>query len=574
MSVRVCLLNSVQSILTRFLLLSLHHFYSSGKDNRTILWDLCTLQPIADIPNDPVDNHQSDVQHSNSDLNSSASNIYSAAAAQQKRYHVQWSPLKRGVIATCSLDRKVQAHTVNGLVTKCGRPPKWLRPNSGVSCGFGGTVLAFSTSDKVIKLSTVVEETKLVKASALLEAAATTETTEFCAQMAAASILPGEKEIWAFMQVIFQANARSQLLEHLGFHPEVIQTAATEFTESEKDAAAAGVASMSLKDKAGSMSPAAEKAVQDALVVGNFEAAVECCFRTGNLADALILASCGGADLWAKTQARYFASEGPKKAFLAVVNAVISEQLDTLVEKSTNWQETLAIVSTYAKSEAFPSLCIKLGEKLEAAGDSRNASLCFMCSLSLERAVKYWKSQLDRKGSSNLLALHDFCRKVSIFMRANPNVVLEPEIAAMFDKYATVLSEQGLLVTAAKYVKVSPELKDRLYRSSESPNCLAAMGNRPPDFPFAMVVVNKAPAARPQQQQQGYGHQQQQHQQQSAYGRQPQQSAYGQQQPRAAAYGQQQPQQAAFSQQQQPSSMAQQPTVHKPQPAPIAQQVR
>jgi hypothetical protein len=193
-----------------------------------------------------------------------------------------------------------------------------------------------------------------------------------------------------------------------------------------------------------------------------------------------------------------------------------------------------------------------------------------MCSLSLERAVKYWKSQLDRKGSSNLLALHDFCRKVSIFMRANPNVVLEPEIAAMFDKYATVLSEQGLLVTAAKYVKVSPELKDRLYRSSESPSCLAAMGNRPPDFPFAMVVVNKAPAARPQQQQQqGYGHQQQQ-QQQSAYGLQPQQSAYGQQQqPRAAAYGQQQ----SYGQQQ-PAAMAQQPAVQQPQPAPVAQQVR
>mmetsp|Transcript_1282 Transcript_1282/g.2093 ORF Transcript_1282/g.2093 Transcript_1282/m.2093 type:complete len:422 (-) Transcript_1282:88-1353(-) len=186
-----------------------------------------------------------------------------------------------------------------------------------------------------------------------------------------------------------------------------------------------------------------------------------------------------------------------------------------------------------------------------------------MCSLSLDRAVKYWKAQLDRKGSDNLLALHDFCRKVSVFMRANPSAVLEPEIAAMFDKYATVLSEQGMLVTAAKYVKGSPELKDRLYRSRDSPSCLAAMGNVLPDFPFNMVVVNKAPAARPQQQQQ-----QNHGQQQPAYGRQQQQPAYGQQQQQQQQnYGQQ----PAYGQQQ-PKPAVQQPAVQKVQPAAVSQQ--
>ena len=89
----------------------------------------------------------------------------------------------------------------------------------------------------------------------------------------------------------------------------------------------------------------------------------------------------------------------------------------------------------------------------------------------------------------DILSLPDFCRKVSIFMRANPNAVLEPDIAALFDQYAQILAEQGLLVTAAKYVKSSSELKDRLYRSRDSPQCLAAMGGRPPDFPFDMLNV-------------------------------------------------------------------------------------
>lgn len=565
-------------------------FFSTGKDNRTILWDLRTLQPIADIPND-VDQPSEDAA---GELNSSASNVYGAAAsAQQKRYHVQWSPLKRGVVCTCSLDRKVQAHSLNGLVTKCGRPPKWLKPNSGVVCGFGGTLVTFGgAADKMVTIQTIVEQPKLQRASAELEDTANSmDSLSFCAQMAAKSILPGEKEIWSFMQVIFDENARTKLREHLGFHPQEIEKAANEFADDGAPAVAGST---------GGMSAGAEKAIEKALVVGNFEAAVECCFRTGNLAEALLVASCGSDELFATTKARYFTMEGSKKPFLGVVNAVINDQLESLVEKSTNWRETLAIVSTYAKSENFPALCIQLGDQLEAAGDGRNASLCYMCACSLERAVRYWKVQLDRRGSDDLLALHDFCRKVSIFMRATRTVVLEPEIAAMFDKYAKVLTEQGLLVSAAKYVKTAPELKDRLYRSRESPNCLAAMGNVPPDFPYSMVNVNKAPAnAQPkqqgygqqQQQRSAYGHHQQQqtsygqHQQQSSYGQQQQQqqqSAYGQQyNGQQQSYAQQQPQQSAYSQPQkqpQPAKQKTQPAAQAAsvaaQPAPVAQQVR
>jgi protein transport protein SEC31 len=72
-----------------------------------------------------------------------------------------------------------------------------------------------------------------------------------------------------------------------------------------------------------------EDTVKAALIVGNFEAAVECCFRTGNLADALILASCGGAELWSKTQERYFELEAKKRPFLCVVSAIIRNQVRT-----------------------------------------------------------------------------------------------------------------------------------------------------------------------------------------------------------------------------------------------------
>lgn len=48
-----------------------------------------------------------------------------------------------------------------------------------------------------------------------------------------------------------------------------------------------------------------ENAVQRALVVGNYQAAVDVCLKAGRLADALLLASVAGSDLWQSTQTEY-----------------------------------------------------------------------------------------------------------------------------------------------------------------------------------------------------------------------------------------------------------------------------
>jgi hypothetical protein len=66
-------------------------------------------------------------------------------------------------------------------------------------------------------------------------------------------------------------------------------------------------------------------------------------------------------------------------------------------------------------------------------------------------SLTVWLTQ-QQKGDLDLLALHDFVVKVSVFLKAvGPLATLEPEDAEIFSKYATKLSEQGLFVTAAKY---------------------------------------------------------------------------------------------------------------------------
>jgi len=466
---------------------------SCGNDNRTLVWDLYSLQPIAEVPNEDV------VGASNAagagaanGAGNDPSSIYGGglSSSQQKRNDVQWSPLRRGVISTCSFNRKIQAHSVVGLATKCGRPPKWMSPGSGVSCGFGGAVVSIEAQQKVVKIDTVVEHPELLEASDKFESEfAATDCITYCHTMAERAEDEYESQVWSFMQIMFETDAREQLLNYLGFDPEKINQAAMEYNEDGSNPSDA--------EPVPAMSKDAENVVKDALLVGNFEAAVECCFRSGNYADALVLASCGGAELWAKTQAEYFSREAKRRPFLSLVSAVIHGQLTELVGRSDpkKWRETLAVLSTYGQSEEFPSLCAALGDRLEESGDAANASLCYMCALDLGQAVKYWKLTLEDAGT-NLLSLQDFVEKVSVFTQAlDCSHDLDDEVSNLFADYSKALANQGDLVAAAKYLKGNTkdtmELRDRIYRSRFGSFCPELMAS-PPDFPYNYVNIGVA----------------------------------------------------------------------------------
>ena len=305
---------------------------------------------VAELPNDQDDASASAAA---AQQQQSASNVYgtSLSSSQSKRYDIQWSPLLRGVVSTCSFDRKVQAHSALSATTKTGRAPKWLKTSSGVSFGFGGTVVSFGATHRGVTLGSTIEEPQLRAASDKFEQAiAGGDYSGYCDSMAQQAKAKGDKygtQLWGFMKIVFQSNAREQLLQYLGFDPDDIKQAAMDFEDND---AANGVAGLSLDSK--TMSKEAEAAVKQSLLVGNFEAAVECCFRSGNMADALMLASVGGAELWAKTQAEFLARETKKRPFLSIINAIVQGNLVDLVNSSNpaEWHETLAILSTYGKS--------------------------------------------------------------------------------------------------------------------------------------------------------------------------------------------------------------------------------
>ena len=483
-----------------------------AKDNRTFLWDLRTLQAVAELPMDlppePTNHHTT---HNANAL--FASGRPGLQEQRQMRYDIQWSPYQRGVALTCSLDKKVQVHSLLSLATCTGRPPLWMTRKSSVSTGFGGLLVSCGiNAPTTVLIQTIHEQPVFVETVTTFEAQLLQyqeggNMIAFCQMMQQKSGSDEDKALWGFMQIMFETNARQEMLHHLGYVADDIVEAAKQYALTPAEELSNGISSMSVKDKVAdvTMSTNVQELVKKSLVIGNFAAAVDCCFATGNYADALMLAACAGGDLWVNTQQRYFDSEIPKRPFLAVVSSIVRNQLEDVVNQSdlASWHETLAILSTYSQSEEFPTLCIMLGDRLNQSGDDSSASLCYMCALNLERSVQFWMKQMDKKmnqsvsQTADLLALHEFVEKVTVFLSAvGPSVALTPDIEALYFKYSTALADQGLLVTATKYCCGMSEsnkiLRDRLYRSRASHQCFAALGGVAPEFPYVMVDVQQS----------------------------------------------------------------------------------
>ncbi len=108
-----------------------------------------------------------------------------------------------------------------------------------------------------------------------------------------------------------------------------------------------------------------------------------------------------------------------------------------------SWTETLAILTTYAKSEEFAPLCDQLAAKLQAHGDVNSATLCYMCSVNVEKTVCAWvkEASLDAKKRGPVLALQDLIEKISIFTQAtaNPDQDLSSDIASQFASYSLLV---------------------------------------------------------------------------------------------------------------------------------------
>ncbi|XP_036451794.1 protein transport protein Sec31A isoform X2 [Colossoma macropomum] len=262
-----------------------------------------------------------------------------------------------------------------------------------------------------------------------------------------------------------------------------------------------------------------DRLITQALLIGDFEAAVNLCLHDNRMADSIILAIAGGPELLEKTQKKYLAKTQSKIGKL--ISAVVMKDWLDILETCDlhNWKEALAAVMTYAKPEEFSSLCGLLGTRLEAAEDlplQAQACLCYICAGSMEQLVSCWSKAQD---SSSPLSLQDLVEKVVVLRQAVEKAQggVAPAVGAMLaekmSQYASLLASQGSLQTAISYLPTNTEqvavqlLRERLSRAlgqyAAAPAASTVpLQNRQPAVPAAIPPQAYAPVQpQPQPQQ-------------------------------------------------------------------------
>eukprot|EP00798_Chlamydomonas_sp_ICE-L_P017883 gene17883-24274_t len=259
---------------------------------------------------------------------------------------------------------------------------------------------------------------------------------------------------------------------------------------------------------AGETSPDAsivnEEEIQRALIAGNYEVAVDSCFKAGRLADALLIANIFNGELFKKTMNRYM--KKCPKPYMQIVRASIDQDFDSLVRTRPvgQWRETLALLATYTGQEGWVSLCDTLAARLSQAGMTHAASLCYICAGTIDPVVAMWTRDLataqGAADSATLQALQNVIEKAVVFGLATGNKKASNSLAELVTNYASMLAAQGRLTTALEYLEHVPGeasttvavLRDRIYRSGSQ---LPTAVTHAPPFPFILEDVQ--PVAPP-----------------------------------------------------------------------------
>ncbi|KAG5539120.1 hypothetical protein RHGRI_019614 [Rhododendron griersonianum] len=211
------------------------YLLTCAKDNRTICWDIVSGEIVSELP--PGTNWNFDVH---------------------------WYPRIPGVISASSFDGKIGIYNIEGC-SRFGvgegdfgavplRAPKWYRRKAGVSFGFGGKLVSFSSKDAAggaseVYVHNLAAEHSLVSRSSEFEAAIQNGERSslrlLCDKKSQESECENDRETWGFLKVMFEddGTGRTKLLTHLGF------SLPTEAKDAVQDDLSQEVSAIGLEDK-------------------------------------------------------------------------------------------------------------------------------------------------------------------------------------------------------------------------------------------------------------------------------------------------------------------------------------
>lgn len=497
---------------------------SSGKDNRTIVWNPQTGEQLGEFPEATNWTFQTKFNPHHSYLSATAS--FDGKISVQTLQNT--NPPTNNVAIQGPTDEEdffAKAQTQpQGASFSLKKAPKWLERPVGASFGFGGKIVSFglihgadgkSRSSKV-QITPFSVDSEVGTATETFEKALESgNINSICESHISQAQTEEEKADWKVIEALIGENPRKSITEYLGFSAgeELNGDSASKNLDESKDTAkgdedaekkasrlstffadgAEGddfLSNIAATKGAKTDNPfhllsesdsASERQITKALMLGQFEAAMNICLKEDRIADALIIANCGGKELFNKAQSTYLSRKGEMPNYLRLLNSVIGKNLWDVVYNAdlANWKESMATLCTYADPNDFPDLCEALGDRILESGSAKDASFCYLVGSKLEKVTSIWITELQQTEQTNIQqksgdstfsvharSLQNFIEKVTVFREVTKFQDTEKDqtsdwkLAPLYEKYleyASIVASHGYLSVAQKYLDLLPE---------------------------------------------------------------------------------------------------------------------
>ncbi|PNS16713.1 hypothetical protein CAC42_4677 [Sphaceloma murrayae] len=492
---------------------------SCGKDNRTLCWNPHTGQAYGEYP-----------------------------VVTNWTFQTRWNPHNPNLFATASFDGKIAIQTVQNTnaaavdaaasTTQAAdaedffsntqvRPqgpsfslptaPKWQKRPVGASFGFGGKLVRLttdaSTSKSQITIDTFAADSSIPElAKGFEEALKTGDIAAFCEKKISDSTNEEEKADWQVIKTLHAGKSRKELSAYLGLakDPSEMPTTngetkvETNGTKDDSDFFGEGgedsdnfLANLAATKGAKTNQPfslhtksesSADKDITSALILGDFDKALDICLADKRLSDSFMIAICGGQKCIDKVQRAYLKEKAEGPTYLRLLASIVGKNLWDVVHNAdlADWKEVMATLCTFADESEFSDLCEALGDRLEETISEgtdkttyrRDASFCYLAGSKLEKVVKIWTQELHEREAEGLSAgegesgfsvhvksLQDFIEKVTVFRQItnfkDPDTAATADwklgpLYAKYTEYADILASHGQLDVAQKYLDLLP----------------------------------------------------------------------------------------------------------------------
>ncbi|RKU43871.1 protein transport protein S31 [Coniochaeta pulveracea] len=502
---------------------------SCGKDNRTLVWNPHTGERFGEFPE--VTNWTFLTRFNPHNPNLSATASFDGKITIQTLQNTN-PPSAGQTGAQSTLDGDdffAQAQSQpQGASFSLPKAPSWFERPVSVSFGFGGkivvvrknTAAAGQPRSSQIRIAQFSVDPRIGDATEKFEGALKSgDVAAICESHVDQVKTDEEKAEWQILQTLSTGDGRTKIVEHLGFasDSDEEQTSESADASGKKDDKLSPPASNGVKGHKKGFSSlwadgedaddflseltatkevktdnpfyllsegntALEDSITKALLVGNFEKAVDICIEQDRMADAFIIANCGGKELLEKVQSAYLTSKSGSPSYLRLLASVITKNLWDVVYNAdlANWKETMVSLCTYADPSEFPDLCESLGDRILEKGSRKDACFCYLVGSKLEKVVNIWISELEESEQAALKdsnsdsdstfsvharSLQQFIEKVTVFRHvtkfADSETTLSSgwKLAALYDKYteyADIVAAHGQLDVAQKYLDLLP----------------------------------------------------------------------------------------------------------------------